>query len=201
MRSTKLRDLGRLAAWPLGRLAGLLLLNLLLLGVLAMLWKCCTPPPVVGDFPIVERSSRGPIPVSLPLPSVVGLVVPSAQVRRPAMQAKHRGQSRGLRRYRVPAWFPARRFPRRYGLPRQRRQVSARIVRALGGPPAIERQPPEQGAYQWVVSARTQAQNPGTRETTRARRKLARRHQCEEGAVLAPTLRGLSEKPVPVDCD
>ncbi len=37
---------------------GLLLLGLLLLGVLAMMRKCCTPQPTVGDFPHVERSSR-----------------------------------------------------------------------------------------------------------------------------------------------
>ncbi len=129
MMSANLRDLGRLAAWPVGRLAGLLLLNLLLLGVLAMLWKCCTPPPVVSDFPIVERSRRGPFPVSLPLPFVVGLVAPSVQVRRPARQAKHRGQSRGLLLSRCWAYWPQSRWiSPRYGSIRRQSLARPRLA-------------------------------------------------------------------------
>lgn len=132
--------------------------------------------PWVGDFPSARRSSRGPVPVSLPF--VVGLVVPSVQARRRAMQAKHRERPRALRRYRVPAWFPARRSPRRYGSPRQRWQVPAPTARALGEPPAIEQQPPASAVCQCAESARPRGHNPGTRETARARRLFARRCQC-----------------------
>ena len=178
MRSAKLRDLGRLAAWPVGHLAGLLLLNLLLLAAVALMGKRCTPQPVVGDFPVLEWSSRAPVLASLPRPFVVGLVVPSVQARRRAMQAKHRERPRALRQYRAPAWFPARRSPRRYGSPRQRWQVPAPTARALGEPLAIERQPPASTACHYAVSARPRGHNPGTRETARARRLFARRCQC-----------------------
>lgn len=134
--------------------------------------------PWVGDFPSARRSSRGQVPVSLPLPFVVGLVVPSVQVRRRAMQAKHRERLRALRQYRAPAWFPARRSPRRYGSPRQRWQVPAPTARALGEPPAIEQQPPASAVCQCAESARPRCHNPGTRETARARRLFARRCQC-----------------------
>ena len=128
--------------------------------------------PWVGDFPSARRSSRGPVPVSLPF--VVGLVVPSVQARRRAMQAKHRERLRALRQYRAPAWFPARRSPRRYGLPRQRWQVPAPTARALGEPLAIERQPPASTACHYAVSARPRGHNPGTRETDRARQRFSR---------------------------
>ncbi len=173
MMSANLRDLGRLAAWPVGRLAGLLLL-----GALALMGKRCTPQPVVGDFPVLEWSSRDPVLASLPLPFVFGLVVPSDLPRMRARRVKHRELPRALRQYRAPAWFPARHSPRRYGLPRQRWQESVPIARVLGGPLAIEHQRRESAAFQWVMSARPRGQNPGTRETAQARRLFARRCQC-----------------------
>lgn len=79
--------------------------GLLLLAAVALLGKRCTPQPVVGDFPVLEWSSRDPVLASLPLPFVFGLVVPSDLPRMRAKQAKPRGLLRAL---------PAR--PRRSGL-------------------------------------------------------------------------------------
>ena len=156
--------------------------------------------PWVGDFPSARRSNRGPVPASLPLPVVVGLVAPSVQVRRRAKQAKHREPPRALRQYRAPAWFPARRSPRRYGSPWQRWQVPAPTARALGEPPAIEQQPPASAVCQCAESARPRGHNPGTRETARARRLFARQyrgggHARECIRRETPCLRGSNPPP------
>jgi hypothetical protein len=56
--------------------AGLLILAAL--AVFATAWRRCSHRLLVGDFPIVERSSRGLVLVTLP--HVVALVAPSATV-------------------------------------------------------------------------------------------------------------------------
>jgi hypothetical protein len=86
-----LRDLGRLAGWPVGRLAGLAA-ALLVAVVLALLCHSRTPPPLVGDFPTVERSSRG-LALAM-LPHVAALVAPSARVRTRANRGTRQGLSR-----------------------------------------------------------------------------------------------------------
>lgn len=59
--------------WPLGRWPlPVVVVVVILLVILA--GHHCKPMTVVGDFPIVAQSSRGPALVSLP--SVVALVVP-----------------------------------------------------------------------------------------------------------------------------
>jgi hypothetical protein len=170
-----LRDLGRLAGWPVGRLAGLAA-ALLVAVVLALLCHSRTPPPLVGDFPTVERSSRG-LALAM-LPHVAALVAPSARVRTRANRGTRQGLSQALRQSRVSAWFPARRSPLRYGLPRQPWPVPAPTARALAGPLASERQPPERAACLLVASAQSRCRNPGTRETARAQKLFSRRYQC-----------------------
>jgi hypothetical protein len=102
-----LRDLGRLAGWPVGRLAGLAA-ALLVAVVLALLCHSRTPPPLVGDFPTVERSSRG-LALAM-LPHVAALVAPSARVRTRANRGTRQGLSRALRQSRCRAcWPPSRR--------------------------------------------------------------------------------------------
>jgi hypothetical protein len=103
-----LRNLGRLAGWPLGRLAGLAA-ALLVAVVLALLCHSRTPPPLVGDFPPVERSSRGLALATLP--HVAALVAPSARVRTRANRGTRQGLSRALRQSRVSAWWPRSTFP------------------------------------------------------------------------------------------
>ena len=186
MRSAKLRDLGRLAAWPVGRLAGLLLLNLLLLGVLAMICKTCTPPPVVGDFPIVERSSRGPVPASLPF--VVGLVVPSVQVRRRAMQAKHREPQRTIRPLQCWACWPLSRWiSRRYASNRLPERVHADSTRERCESAEVARPHLRNASLRWAGWCPLRCRKPGMQATARAHRRPARQHQGAGYVALAPS--------------
>ena len=183
MRSAKLPELGRLAGWPVGHLAGLLLL----IGALAMLWKCCMPLPVVGDFPIVERSSRGPVPVSLLLPVVVGLVAPSVQVRRRAKQAKHREPPRALRQYRAPAWFPARRSPRRYGSilllwPRPTQTAREQFASA-----ELVRRHLRCASWRWAGWRPHRCRKPGMQVKARVSRRFSRRHRGVGCVSYPPT--------------
>jgi hypothetical protein len=75
--------------WPLGRWP---LPVVVVVVILLVILAChhCKPLPVIGDFPIVAQSSRGPVPVSLPLP-VVAVEAPSRLHRMPAKPERHRG--------------------------------------------------------------------------------------------------------------
>ena len=174
------------------------LLMLAALAVFAAAWRRCSHRMLVGDFPLVERSSRGLALATLP--HVAALVAPSARVHTRASRGTRQGQSRALRQSRGWAWCPAPRCPQRYGSTQQRWQVPAPTARALVEPPAIEQQPPASAVCQCAESARPRGHNPGTRETARARRLFARQyrgggHARECIRRETPCLRGSNPPP------
>ena len=140
--------------------------------------------PGVGDFPSARRSNRGPVPASLPLPVVVGLVAPSVQVRRRAKQAKHREPPRALRQYRAPAWFPARRSPRRYGLPRQRWPQPTPTAHERCESAAVVRPHLRSASRLWAGWRPIRCHKPKMPVTARVNRRFFRRYQGGEYAVL-----------------
>jgi hypothetical protein len=71
------------------------LLMLATLAVFATAWRRCSHRLLVGDFPTVERSSRG-LALAM-LPHVAALVAPSARVRTRANRGTRQGLSRALR--------------------------------------------------------------------------------------------------------
>ena len=151
--------------------------------------------PGVGDFPSARRSNRGPVPVSLPLPVVVGLVVPSVQARRRAMQAKHRERPRALRPWQCWAyWSLSRWISRLYAsnrLPEQGRACSAR-ERCESA--EVARPHLHSASFRWAGWCPLRCRKPGMQATARAHRLSARRYQGAGCAALAPSwlqVRGL----------
>lgn len=142
-----------------------------------MICKSCTPPPVVGDFPIVERSSRGPIPVSLPLPVVVGLVAPSARVRRRAMQAKHRGPQRTIRPLQCSVCWPLSRWiSRLYQSAQRPERVRAWSAREQCESPEVARPHLRSASLLCAGWRPTRCRKPGMQVKHRLHRRFSRRY-------------------------
>ena len=142
--------------------------------------------PWVGDFPSARRSSRGPVPVSLPF--VVGLVVPSVQARRRAMQAKHRERPRALRPWQCWAyWSLSLCCGRRYRSAQRPEQVRAWSARERRESVEVVR-PPLRSASPLSAGCRLiRCHKPGMQATARAHRRPARQHQGAGYVALAPS--------------
>lgn len=170
-----LRDLGRLAGWPLGRLAAALLVAV----VLALLCHHCTPQPIVDDFPIVERSIRGLALATLP--PVVALVAPSARVRRRAMQAKHREPQRTIRPLQCWACWPLSRWiSLRYASNRLPERVRAYSTRERCESAEVARPHLCSASHLWAGCRQIRCHKPGMQATARAHRRSARRYRGAE---------------------
>ena len=168
------------------------LLMLAALAVFAAAWRRCSHRLLVGDFPIVERSSRGLALVTLP--HVVALVAPSARVRTRASRGTRQGQSRALRQSQCLAWFPAQRCPRRYGSTPQPWRAPAPTARARFESHAVEPQRPRNAARQTVVSALSAARKPGMQATAREHGRFFRRYQGGEHAAALQVKRPFSRR-------
>ncbi len=175
-----LRDLGRLAGWPLGRLAAALLVAV----VLALLCHHCTPQPIVDDFPIVERSIRGLALATLP--PVVALVAPSARVRRRAMQAKHREPQRTIRPLQCWACWPLSRWiSRRYASNRLPERVRAYSTRERCESAEVARPHLRNASLRWAGWCPLRCRKPAMQATARAHRLSARRYRGAGCVALA----------------
>ncbi len=160
------------------------LLMLATLAVFAAAWRRCSHRMLVGDFPSVERSSRG-LALAM-LPHVAALVAaPSARVRTRANRAKHRELSRALRLSRVLAWFPARRCRRRYGSTRLPWRAQAPTARDRCDSAAVERPPLRSASRRWAGWRPLRCRKPGMQATARAHRRPARRYQGAGCVALA----------------
>jgi len=165
---------------------GLQLLGLLLLGALAMMWKCCSPQPLIGDFPIVERSSRGLALVTLP--HVAALVAPSARVRRRAKQAKHREPQRTIRPLQCWACWPLSRWiSRRYASNLLPARVRAYSTRERCESAEVARPHLRNASLRWAGWCPLRCRKPGMQATARAHRRPARQHQGAGYVALAPS--------------
>ena len=146
--------------------------------------------PWVGDFPSARRSSRGPVPVSLPF--VVGLVVPSVQVRRRAMQAKHREPRRTIRPSQCRACWPLFRWiSQRYGSNRLPERVRACSARERCESHEVARPHLRSASRLWAGWRPPRCRKPGMQATVQAHRRPARRYQGAERG-LACVLAGRS---------
>ena len=193
-----LRDLGRLAGWPVGRLAGLAA-ALLVAVVLALLCHSRTPPPLVGDFPTVERSSRGLALATLP--HVAALVAPSARVRTRANRGTRQGLSRTLRRSQCRAcWPPSRWISRRYRSAQRPERVRAWSARERCESPEVARPHLRSASRLWAGWRPLRCHKPGMQATARAHRRPARRYRTgEHGQAFALTeTRCLGAEPPPL---
>ena len=167
-----LRNLGRLAGWPLGRLAGLAA-ALLVAVVLALLCHSRTPPP------IVERSSRGLALATLP--HVAALVAPSARVRTRANRGTRQGLSRTLRRSQCRAcWPPSRWISRRYRSAQRPERVRAWSARERCESAEVARPHLRSASRRWAGWRPLRCHKPGMQATARAHRRPARRYQGAE---------------------
>ncbi len=178
-----LRNLGRLAGWPLGRLAAAM----------------------IGG----ERSSRGLALVTLP--HVAALVAPSARVRRPAMQAKHREPQRTIRPWRCRACWPLSRWiSRRCQLAQRPERVRAWSARERCESPEVARPHLRRASRLWAGWRPPRCRKPEMQATARAHRRPARRYRTGEhgqafaltetrcsGAVPQPLLRGCHNSNMP----
>lgn len=174
-----LRDLGRLAGWPLGRLAAALLVAV----VLTLLCHHCTPQPIVGDFPIVEQSSRGLVLVTLP--HVVALVAPSARVRRRAMQAKHREPQRTIRPLQCWACWPLSRWiSRRYASNRLPERVRAYSTRERCESAEVARPHLRNASLRWAGWCPLRCRKPAMQATARAHRRSFRRYRVLDNSPV-----------------
>lgn len=160
------------------------LLMLAALAVFAAAWRRCSHRLLVGDFPIVEQSSRGLVLATLP--HVVALVAPLARVRRRASRGKRQGLSRALRQSRGWAWCPAPRCPQRYGSTPQPWRAPAPTARARFESHAVEPQRPRNAARQTVVSALSAARKPGMQATAREHGRFFRRYRAGERVAQLP---------------
>ena len=164
--------------------AGLLMLAAL--AVFATAWRRCSHRLLVGDFPIVERSSRG-LALAI-LPHVVALVAPSARVRRRAKQAKHRGQSRTLRQSQCWACsLPSRWISRRYRSAQRPEQVRAWSARERRESVEVVRPPLRSASPLSAGCRRIRCRKPGMQVTARAHRRPARWYQGAGCGALAPS--------------
>lgn len=146
--------------------------------------------PWVGDFPSARRSSRGPVPVSLPF--VVGLVVPSVQARRRAMQAKHRGPQRTLRPWQCWAyWSLSLCCGRRYRSAQRPERVRAWSVRERCESPEVARPHLRSASPRWAGWLPLRCRMPRMPVIDQAHRRPARRYQGAERG-LACVLAGRS---------
>ena len=141
--------------------------------------------PGVGDFPSARRSNRGPVPVSLPLPVVVGLVVPSVQARRRAMQAKHRERPRGLRQSQWSACWPLSLCcGRRYRSDqRPERQHAWSTPVQCESPEAVRRHLRSESRL-WAGWRPPRCRKPGMQGTARVQKRFSRRYRGGEHAAL-----------------
>ena len=135
--------------------------------------------PWVGDFPSARRSSRGPVPVSLPF--VVGLVVPSVQARRRAMQAKHRERPRALRPWQCWAyWSLSLCCGRRYRSAQRPERVRAWSVRERCESPEVARPHLRSASPRWAGWLPLRCRMPRMPVIDQAHRRPARRYQGAE---------------------
>ena len=166
-----LRNLGRLAGWPLGRLAAAM----------------------IGG----ERSSRGLALATLP--HVAALVAPSARGRRPAMQAKHREPQRTIRPLQCWAcWPPSQWISRRYASNRLPERVHADSTRERCESAEVARPLLRNASLRWAGWRPLRCRKPGMQATSRAHRRFSRRYQGVGCAALAPNwlqVRGLLRLP------
>jgi len=156
------------------------LLMLATLAVFAAAWRRCSHRMLVGDFPIVERSSRGLVLVTLP--HVAALVAPSARVRTRAMREKHRGLSRALRQSRGWAWCPAPRCPLRYGSTPQLSRGPTQTTLAQSALLGRERQPPKRATLPSLPTNQTippRAQTPKNQVKAQVQARFSRRYRAE----------------------
>jgi len=158
------------------------LLMLATLAVFAAAWRRCSHRLLVGDFPIVERSSRGLALATLP--HVAALVAPSARVRRQANRGTRQGLSRALRQSRGWAWCPAPRCPQRYGSTPQPWRAQAPTARDGCESPEVARPHLRSASRLWAGWHPLRCRMPGMQATARAHRRPARRYQGGERAVL-----------------
>ena len=142
--------------------------------------------PWVGDFPSARRSSRGPVPVSLPF--VVGLVVPSVQARRRAMREKHREPQRTIRPLQCWACWPLSRWiSRRYASNRLPERVHADSTRERCESAEVARPHLGNASLRWAGWCPLRCRKPAMQATARAHRRPARQHQGAGYVALAPS--------------
>jgi len=162
------------------------LLMLAALAVFAAAWRRCSHRLLVGDFPSVERSSRGLALVTLP--HVAALVAPSARVRRRAMREKLREPRRTIRPLQCWAcWPPSRWISRRYQSARRPERVLAWSARDGCESAEVARPHLRSASRLWAGWRPLRCRKPGMQATARAHRRPARPYQCAECAALAPS--------------
>ena len=159
------------------------LLMLATLAVFAAAWRRCSHRMLVGDFPIVERSSRGLALATLP--HVAALVAPSARVHTRASRGTRQGQSRALRQSRGWAWCPAPRCPQRYGSTPQPWRAQAPTARDGCESPEVARPHLRSASRLWAGWHPLRCRMPGMQATARAHRRPARRYQGAGCVALA----------------
>ncbi len=150
-----LRDLGRLATWPLGRLAAAM----------------------IGG----ERSSRG-LALAM-LPHVAALVAPSARVRTRASRGTRQGLSRALRQSQCWAWCPARRCRQRYGSTPQPWRAQAPTARDGCESPEVAKPHLRSASRLWAGWRPLRCRMPGMQATARAHGQSFRRYLDGEHAA------------------
>jgi hypothetical protein len=152
------------------------LLMLAALAVFATAWRRCSHRLLVGDFPIVERSSRG-LALAM-LPHVAALVAPSARVRTRANRGTRQGLSRTLRRSQCRAcWPPSRWISRRYRSAQRPERVRAWSARERCESPEVARPHLRSASRRWAGWRPLRCRKPGMQATARAHRRPARRYQ------------------------
>ena len=154
------------------------LLMLATLAVFATAWRRCSHRLLVGDFPTVERSSRGLALATLP--HVAALVAPSARVRTRASRGKHRGLSQALRQSQSSARCPARHCPQRYGSTPQPWRAQAPTARERCESPEVAKPHLRSASRLWAGWRPLRCHKPGMQATARAHRRPARRYQGAE---------------------
>jgi len=173
------------------------LLMLATLAVFAAAWRRCSHRMLVGDFPSVERSSRGLALATLP--HVVALVAPSARVRRQANRGTRQGLSRALRQSQCRAsWPPSRWISRRYRSAQRPERVRAWSVRERCESPEVARPHLRSANGLWAGWRPPRCRKPGMQATARAHRRPARRYRTgEHGQACALAERSCSRRKVP----
>ena len=158
-----LRDLGRLAGWPLGWLAAAM----------------------TGE----QRSSWGWARVTLP--HVAALVAQSARFHTPATPAKHREPQRTLRPWRCRACWPLSRWiSRRYPLAQRPERVRAWSAHEQCEFPEVVKPHLRSASRLWAGWRPPRCRKPGMQATARAHRRPARRYRTgAHGQACAPSER------------
>ncbi len=155
------------------------LLMLAALAVFAAAWRRCSHRLLVGDFPTVERSSRGLALATLP--HVATLVAPSARVRTRASRGTRQGQSRALRQSQCRAcWSLSRWISRRYRSAQRPERVRAWSVHDRCEFPEVVRPHLRSASRLWAVWRPPRCRKPGMQATVQAHRRPARRYQGAE---------------------